>query len=66
MTVAAINRRTRLAILDSGAVVPISNMIDIDGYETDNPDECLHAIVQLPCGTWECCDMRDFENVKSH
>ncbi len=67
MTVArvvAINRTKRLALLDSGAVVEIASMIDIDGDKTDDPEECLVAIVQLPNGMWSCCDLREFEDSK--
>lgn len=69
MTVAAvvaINRTRRLVLLDSGAVVPIETMIDADGERTNDPDECFCAIVQLPCGRWACCDLREFEDSQSH
>lgn len=69
MTVAAvraINRMKRLALLDGGAVVSITTMLDIDGDETNDPEECFIAILQLPNGSWACCDIRDFEDSVSH
>lgn len=64
--VSVLRLKSRLAVLDNGAVVPIQTMIDADGRETDNASECLFAIVPLPCGSWACCDMRDFEDVELH
>ena len=64
--VIAINRKARLAILDSGAVVEIASMIDLDGNETNDPEQCFCAIVPLPCGRWACCDLGEFEDVSSH
>ncbi len=66
MIVAAIDFKLQLAILDNGDAVPIAVMLDINGNETDVRDEYFWAIVPLPCGGWVYCDLRDFEDVKSH
>lgn len=69
MTVAAvvsINRSKRLALLDSGTVVTIETMLDNDGAETDDPEQCAMAILQLPCGRWACCDLKEFEDSATH
>lgn len=65
-TAIAVNRTARLVLLTDDVVVPITAMLDEHGDETSDPDKCLIAIVQLPCGRWGCCDLRDFENVWSH
>jgi hypothetical protein len=64
--IVAINRKMRFVVLDSGATLPIQTMINADGDETDDPDECIFAIVPHPCGSWICCDLREYEDVKSH
>lgn len=64
--VTAINRSKRLALLDSGDVVLFEMMLDIDGDVTNDPDECFVAILQLPCGRWAYCDLREYEDTPSH
>lgn len=64
--VTAINVRRRVVLLDSGVVAPITNMIDVDGDETDDPAEYFVAIVHLPCGMWACCYLCEFEPSVSH
>jgi hypothetical protein len=58
--VVAINCERRLAVLNSGAVVSIASMIDIDGNRTDDPDQCFIATVEMPDGSWGSFDMREF------
>ena len=47
----AINLGRRLALLNTGATVPISTFFDEDGDETDQPSEAVAFIVFLG-GLW--------------
>lgn len=61
MAVEAVNFGTRQALLDTGEVVPIKNMIDADGYDTDEPEEALVAIAgPLATGGWLSIDLSAF------
>ena len=39
-------------ILEDGTRCPITNMLDIDGDETDDREMVCHVIAQLPDGRW--------------
>lgn len=53
MQIVAIHLRQRLAMLDDGQQVGITNLFDCDGDDTDNLDEAV-ALVAGPtsCGQW--------------
>lgn len=46
----SINLERRLALLDDDAVVPITNMFDADGVDTDDPAEAFTFV----CGRHDC------------
>lgn len=48
----AINPTDRLVMMQGGAILHMTTLIDIDGDETDDLSEAIGAVVQLPCGKW--------------
>lgn len=63
--VSAINLYERLAILDDDQVVKLISMFDIDGEETDDPEEAITAVAELPGDYWEVVDLEEFERVRA-
>lgn len=54
----AINRRGKFFRLADDNIVPFKCMIDINGNVTSDPDACIVAIYQLPCGLYRGLDLR--------
>lgn len=58
--VVAIRRPTREALLSDNTIVPVTNLLDIDGDETDD----IHAAVAFVAGSdgvgWFSGDLDDF------
>lgn len=51
--VAAVNLRLRIVILDGDEIIPITNMIDCDGEETNDHEECVSFVAgPTPDGGW--------------
>lgn len=63
MNVKAINRRMKVAVTDTFEIIDFDIMYDIDGCETNDPDDCVVAIVRLPNGLWEVIKLGDFEKL---
>lgn len=61
MKVEAINRRMKIAVTDTDELCDFDTMFDIEGDETNDPDECVVAIVRLPNGLFEVIKLGDFE-----
>jgi len=61
MNIEAINRSTRLALLDTGETIPITDWFEMDGYNCD-PSEAV-VCVAGPCsnGKWYSIDLRQYE-----
>lgn len=61
MVIAAINRTARIAVLENGEAIPITNWFKAGGDECD----ALEAIVCVagPCsnGKWYSIDLREYE-----
>lgn len=53
----AINIFSRFALLDDGTIVPVTNLFDADGDETNDPDEAV-VFVAGEGDRWftGCCD----------
>ncbi len=66
MQVTAINRTEACAILDTGQIVHFSVMLDMEGNETDDIEECVCAVAPLPNGDWAVIDFSEFEQVSVH
>lgn len=65
MTVEAANWFTRLAVLSDGAAVPVTNLFDADGEETEDPDEAV-TFVAGEGGRWFTGQCADYERVPTH
>lgn len=63
MNVTAINRRMKIAVTDTYEIVDFDSMFDIEGDETDDPEDCVVAVVHLPDGMWEVIKLGDFEKL---
>jgi hypothetical protein len=55
----AINLHRRMAVLTDGSYVPITNLIDCAGMDTDNPDEAVTFVAGAKT-TWRVGLIRDF------
>lgn len=42
----------RLVYIGAGSDLPISNMFDVDGEETDDPQMAFRVCGQMPDGRW--------------
>ena len=60
LLITAVNRGLRLVLTTDGRFLPISDYLDSDGEETDNPEEAVIAIVNAG-DSWAVLDLRDFE-----
>lgn len=56
-----------LFYLFEGNRIPITAMYDIDGDETENPDDACSMVAQLPNGEWMAarCEPHDIVEVKN-
>ena len=61
--VVATTRHGRLAVLEDGSVCALSILLDADGDETDDPDEAVTGVVDLPDGTFAVVVFCDFDVV---
>ena len=66
MQLVGIMKQQAMALFDDGSAVKFSNMFDIDGDETSDPDKAVAAVVQRPDGLWLDLDLREFETVTKH
>jgi len=57
----AVNRRGKFFRLIDDTILPFTQMLDIKGNVTNNPDECVLAVYQLPSGLFRGVDLRLFE-----
>lgn len=62
--VQAINLTKRLALLSDGATVPVTNLLDADGDETQEPAQAV-GFVAGEGGTWFAGLLSDFDAVES-
>lgn len=56
----ALNRRGKFFRLEDDNVLKFTAMLDIDCKPTDNPDDCVLAVFQLPNGLLRGVDLRIF------
>lgn len=61
----SINVKGRTAITNTGQAVPITNLFDGDGKETEDPEQAL-SFVAGSGGIWFSGLCRDFKNAKVH
>lgn len=57
----AVNRRGKFFRLLDDTILPFTTMLNINGKVTDNPDDCILAVYQLPGGLFRGVDLRLFE-----
>lgn len=58
--VVAVNVGRREAVLDDDTVIPITNLLDDEGEETDDPEEAVAAVACEAEDRWHTIDLRDF------
>lgn len=58
----AVNRRGKFFRLEDNTIINFISMLDINGKLTDNPDDCIVAIFQLPDGFLKGVDLRLFRD----
>lgn len=58
--VMAINVAARSFILEDGSLCTIENPLDSEGEETDQVDQAVFVVGQIPDGRWVCIDRRLF------
>lgn len=56
----AVNLTARTALTDDGEAIPITQMLDANGDQTEAPSEAV-AVVAGRFGQWFCVDLRQFE-----
>ena len=63
MVIAAINRTAKIAVLENGEAIPITNWFEAGGDECDPSDAV--TCVAGPCsnGKWYSIDLREYEEV---
>lgn len=63
MDIAAINRAKRIAVLENGETIPITNFFEAGGDECDPSDAV--TCVAGPCsnGKWYSIDLREYERM---
>lgn len=48
-------------MLSSGAIAPITNMLDSDGDDTEHCSEAVVVIVMAPHGVWITATVADYD-----
>lgn len=63
MKIEAINRAKRIAVLENGETIPITDWFEMDGYGCDPSDAV--TCVAGPCsnGKWYSIDLREYEGI---
>ena len=61
MIIRAINLKERVAVTDTQVMCRISNLLDVDGDETDDYEFAVAFVVELPGGVWASCSVSDFD-----
>jgi len=66
-TVDGVNLRARLALISDGTTRPITNMLDVDGDETDDPADAVSVVCGGPDAAgrdcWWALDLADYDVV---
>lgn len=57
-----VNRRGKFFRLIDGTRLMFTRMLDIECKPTENPDECILAVYQLPDGEFRGVDLRLFHD----
>ena len=55
-----------LFLTEDGSLLPITNMFDIDGDETSNPDEAVSLVAVRDDGLWLASTCEPHEIVKAN
>lgn len=63
--VVAVNLGKRIALLDDGSVIPITDMLDADGDITDDPEDAVTAVAGADA-EWLAFSLCDFEYREAH
>lgn len=63
VSIEAVNLYSRLALASDGRMCAITNMLDGDGDDTDEPDRALAIVVHYDEETWVSLDLSDFRDV---
>lgn len=64
--VAAVNVRKRTAMLQDGTMFRLTELLDRDGDNTEDPDQAVAAIGKLPDGSWVAINLGEFVRTPSH
>lgn len=64
--VLAVNRKRRIAILDTDEIVQFTTLLDGDGDETDDMDHSVFAVGQMADGRWLVVDISAYDNTATH
>ena len=64
MEVACVNRKLRVAIMEDGQELPVTNMFDGFGEETDDVDDAVSCVAGPDAdGMWVSIDFTEMEKV---
>lgn len=61
VSIVAVNLTGRIALANDDTICDITNLLDADGDETDNPDEAIAAVACYDDETWFSIRLDDFE-----
>ena len=61
MTAVALNRKGKKIIMEDDSILTFGGMLDIHGNDTEDPNLCVLALVQLPNKMWTGVDLRLFD-----
>ncbi len=62
----AVHRWRKIAVTEDGSECPFTDMLDWQGEETEDVDEAVAAICQLPDGRWCAIDLSAFDREAIH
>lgn len=61
-----IDRALRAIVMPDGLLVPLIDLFDINGDETQDPSAAIAAVAELPNGTWMSLIIDDFPQLVKH
>lgn len=65
--IAMVNRQRRIAVMEDGQILPVTNLYDVDGEETEDVTCAVSCVVGPDAaGFWYSVDLTAFEQVRMH
>ena len=61
--VSMVNVSQRFAVLTTGEVLQLTNLLDDEGEETDNLDDAVSVVAPMADGRWIAINLRALEKV---